>query len=198
MSENLKHITQKRDDVLQELALIKEERNSFGLPKNKSQRVSYLIANPKIDLRNAQLSLSQLDAEKRLGELQAKLRTLRNEGEFSPENIIKKILLEVLPKEVVYKIFDEVGRRQDGQHPALISELKLDDGKKGCQVKELRELALNSIDYAIKARAAINKFIEDGMPEINKADYLLSVSSINKCLPPYSEMERIKNKIQKV
>ncbi len=195
MSEEIKHIVRKKEEVLQELSVIKEERNSFKLPKVKLLRVQYLTDHPQINTRNAQLSILQLDAEKRLGEIQAKLRVLRQEGEFPVENIIRRILFEVLPKEVVNRIFDEMQRRQNGESPMSISELRVDDGKKSNQIKELRQFALDSVEHIKKARAAINKFIEDGMPEINKADYLISVSSINKCLPSYSEIERIKNKI---
>lgn len=198
MSEEIKYLMRKKNEVLQELAVIKEERNSFNLPKSKLQRVEYLKDNPTIDIRNRQLSILQLDAEKRLGDIQIKLSTLRQEGEYSTDKILKNILLEVLPKELVYEIFDEVKRREEGENPILISALKMDDGKKNIQIKELRRLALENIEYIKKARLAINEFIENGMPEVNKSDYLISVRAINKCLPSHSEIEAIKNKIHRL
>jgi hypothetical protein len=46
----------------------------------------------------------------------------------------------------------------------------------------------------VNARVTINKFIEENEPIINKADYLKSVSVINKCIPSLSELEKRKLK----
>lgn len=118
--------------------------------------------------------------EGRLAELKQILKTA-NPG----HDYFKDIICESMGNEYVRRVIEECKRRRGGQPPIKVSaRIPIP------AVRTYKMELLKMYELAISARKALNKWISDNEPKINKADYLKSVSEINKSLPPLSVLEK--------
>lgn len=173
------------------LALVKEQveiaaqLSELGLTTSRIKNRKETISAESLRLRSIWSARhSEISAE--LVSINKKLKR-----HYSSESFVKEILIELMGADFVHDIFIEAISRLHGNKPNYFSLPK--DEKAVIKNNMLRLRMKDYHEMIISARKAINSYIYQNEPEINKADFLLSVSSINKCLPPVTEIERDKS-----
>lgn len=112
-------------------------------------------------------------------------------AKHSNEKKFNEVLRELLGGDFLHEIFMEAKNRFEGGTPNRLLLPK--DEKAVIKNTNIRKRLKDYHNMIIEARKAINTYIWENEPEINKADFLKSVSRINKCLPTIAEIERDKS-----
>lgn len=107
------------------------------------------------------------------------------------DDIFKQVIISVVGQQTFDAIIYEAGRRMMGMPELKVpvyvpGEKKADDGKSQIYTKHLREYH----EMLVKARIAITQYVRENEPELNKGDYLKSVTLINTAIPTEMELNK--------
>jgi len=188
---NMQDAKDKKQLLVDKLIQVKEELSSFY--KNES-------------IKTVPFSLLSKEQKERRALLTDKIQLLEKEliavkkcyrGDNNRFDILKDLLKETLTPTIYDQISSELNRRVDGEPPTRIP-LNIEASQKAIEKNKflMKELSWYS-NALMDARRGINKYIFDNEPEINKADFLKSVSELNKCAPTVSDIEKRSFKIKK-
>jgi uncharacterized protein (UPF0216 family) len=104
------------------------------------------------------------------------------------------VLFDSLGKSNLNLLRDECLRRIQGKEPSKITLFGISTSLQSDkdEIKRLRKMLEENNKKMQEARKSIDRFISANEPDVNKADYIRSVSEINKCLPPLQELQKVK------
>ena len=191
---DIKELTLKKQDLIIKLNELRIYSTSFGFTGNRKYYARGTIEKEKWDAYKLN-SIKILRLEKEIARVSKDIKS-QNKYFSDKEDELRKILFECLPRETVYAIFDEMQRRLKGEKAFKVSidNKKFDEDKSN--FNKLKKTLSDAVDDLKKVRSSITKYIYENEPEVNKADFLLQVSPINKSCPTISkinEYEKILN-----
>jgi hypothetical protein len=185
-------LTEREERILEIKTRIKEIEVIFSedsISKNRKAYMADTIPEETIKRRRV-LTKELLLLQKEIQELNAgKVR--KSDALYQDE--LYNVLIETLGRDNYSAIKNETLRRVNKKTPAPVkvsfnSRSKYDID----EIKRLRKIAETLQQQILTAREAISKYINDNEPEVNKADFLQKVRSINTCLPSRGEIQKIK------
>lgn len=188
---------QKLVEKKQELVLRLQELN---IPHNLAYKLNsgnvsdeklIQIGEDKINTRNV-LTKECIEIERKFTAINNEIKELNIEKDKNDTIHLKKILTEILSKNQLDLIYEEVNSRLLGMPPKKVS-IGIDNSINQKQLAEkYRELAKDSIEKLINARKLVTRVIDDGMKKFDKGYFLQVVSPLNKELPTISELDKTK------
>lgn len=148
------------------------------------------LASPDIDKQSYQykiLAAKKKNFSRELGAINLALKTIYK-PKVHNENLFKEVVKEVVGAELYREIIKETDNRQKGRYsivniPFMEINKRADD-----KISELNKMLREYHEMLLNARAAITEYIRENEPAINKADYLKSVSIINRAVPTEQEL----------
>lgn len=177
-----------RDKLAAEKMGLQQNIAGLGISKNYAYRMRGTSDNPVWETRKTWVErIIQIDKE--LRDVNNALKGSNRSSEDKMKTL-KHVIKEVFGLDAMCEIGNEADRRIRGEAPMKVSCITPPS-----KVKSYKKEYLDAVEMLIKARNAINTYIFENEPEINKAVYLQEVSALNKCLPSYSEIEKLKYKI---
>lgn len=186
--QDLEALTAERALLLTEKMDLTEKLAALGISGNRAYFARGTISKAVWNQRT-EWATRYAQIETRLSELK-KILNEANKGKHKDH--FKEIITEALGLEYVRRVIKECERRREGLSPIKVSaRLPVP------VIKTYKTELIQLYESLIQARKVINKFISDGEPEINKADYLRSVSPINNSIPSIIDLEKTLRSLKK-
>lgn len=158
----------------------------LGIPLNQYNFKPHTIPVDKLAERK-KLASRYTAIEKRLFEIKTTNSDYYTTKDHTKMNIVSDILIETFGRDFKLSVHREMRRRINGEPPTKVS---LPETKNAS--KTYKQEFDNAIEMLIKARYAIDLYIQENEPSINKADYLIKISKINRSLPSLQEIKKLK------
>lgn len=178
-------IVKEREGLTIEKTAIAARLAELGITYNRYAHKSHTIPDDQLAERKA-LAKRYAVIEKRLAEIKA-INRIKGDG-HTEYDMVKDILVETFGRDFKMAVVREMVRRKKGESPIKINA----QNKIVVSAKSYKQELNHVIEMLIKARYAIDLYIQENEPPINKADYLIKVSKINKSLPSLSEIKKLK------
>lgn len=184
MTDIYQMLMEERGRLVLEKADLSAELAKMGMSGNRRYYVNGSISKELWDKRSL-LAGRVAEIEVRLHAIKKETVQARIDSDIK-FGILMDIIKQSLGEKYLLELMREVRRREEGQ-----PEFKVPYGVKEKSGRSYLEEYKKAIALLISARRSINAYIEKNEPEINKADYLKSVSEINKSIPPVRELEKL-------
>jgi hypothetical protein len=187
---------EKRSSLVEELKELQKVATAFGISKNRKYFARGTISKEVWDAR-CKNTADIMRVEKEIRDLN-KFIASQESDHVERFNALKEVLSESVSKDDYRNIISEFEKRVKGGHPTRVTLSPNDNSQLVGRVKQIKSFACNVIETLLLSRRGINEYISKNEPGINKADYLKSVSPLNKSCPPIPEIEKLKQTIERL
>lgn len=148
--------------------------------------------------KRSELPLEQKEIEKRISEIKREIRDLHRQQDAADLMGFKKILNEIFTKEQLTEIFDEVRRRDSGEHPCKI-RFNFDRGIEAImELDEYKKLYIGELEKMQEIRLTLTRIIESGCEQFGATEFMKTISPLNKMVIPVNEINKKKLALSKV
>lgn len=179
--KSLADLEAERKLLIEEKTVLSKQLAELGISGNRAYFARGTIGKDVWEHRTA-LAGRYADIEARLAVLK---QELKQANKIESKDYIKEVIKETFGELFLSSVLRECRSRRKGNAP---TKVMWEQSKSITFRKEFNDVC----EMLISARNAINEYIRENEPSINKAEFLQKVSSLNKALPSVQEIERMR------